>query len=64
MSKDKVITDLLSRIANLEYEVEKLEKLNKMMINVFEDIYDCYFEVDEDEYYLSGINRFKNAKDF
>ncbi len=49
MSKDKVINDLLSRIANLEYEVEKLGKLNKTMINMIEDLYDCYYEDDENE---------------
>lgn len=27
MTKDKVINDLLTRIANLEYEIEKLENI-------------------------------------
>ena len=30
-SKDKVINDLLSRIAKLEYEVERLEKENNLL---------------------------------
>jgi chaperonin cofactor prefoldin len=34
-SKDKVINDLLSRIAKLEYEVERLEKRNKEIYEGF-----------------------------
>ena len=34
-SKDKVINDLLSRIATLEYEVERLEKRNKEIYEGF-----------------------------
>ena len=31
MEKDKVINDLLSRIAKLEYEVERLENENNLL---------------------------------
>jgi chaperonin cofactor prefoldin len=34
-SKDKVINDLLSRIAKLEYEVERLENRNKEIYEGF-----------------------------
>ena len=34
-NKDKVINDLLSRIAKLEYEVERLEKRNKEIYEGF-----------------------------
>ena len=34
MNKDKVINDLLSRIATLEYEVERLEQENDLDCNL------------------------------
>ena len=34
MNKDKVINDLLSRIAKLEYEVERLEQENDLDCNL------------------------------
>ena len=44
--KDKVINDLLSRIATLEYEVERLESIIKQIYEIFkegrfEDDCDC-----------------------
>ena len=36
--KDKVINDLLSRIAKLEYEVEDLEKENKVLKQIIKDV--------------------------
>ena len=36
-SKDKVINDLLSRIATLEYEVERLEKENNFLKQLIPD---------------------------
>lgn len=36
--KDKVINDLLSRIAQLEYEVERLNNIIKEIKDYFEDL--------------------------
>lgn len=38
MNKDKVINDLLKRISNLEFEVERLEKDNKKFINTIKEV--------------------------
>lgn len=38
MNKDKVINDLLSRIAKLEWEVEDLEKENKVLKQIIKDV--------------------------
>ena len=53
-SKDKVINDLLSRIAKLEYEVERLEK----ELEIEKDISDGMLETIENaiEYIELGIN--------
>ena len=38
MEKDKVINDLLSRIAKLEYEVERLNNKEEQLIRGLEDL--------------------------
>lgn len=54
MMKDKVITELLSRIAKLEYEVERLNNIINEVREIFKD-----YGVKEDivnytMYYISG----------
>ena len=39
MNKDKIINDLLSRISKLEWEVEDLEKENKVLKQIIPEIH-------------------------